>query len=68
MVVDYSKVNDHIAPCALPLPIMDELFEALAKCRKKLRMELQHGFWQLQLSEAAKLLTSFILPGGEVFR
>ena len=68
MVVDYSKVNDHIAPCALQLPIIDELLYALAKCRYKSPIDLQHGSLQVQLSEAEKPLTSFILPTGEVFR
>jgi hypothetical protein len=67
-VVDYGKLNDLIAPCALPLPVMDHLLNLLAKCPVKSKMDLQSGFWQVQLTDRAKALTAFVLPSGEVYR
>ena len=65
-VVDYSKLNKLCAPCALPLPLMDVLLENLARCKYKSKMDLQHGFWQVKLTDKAKQLTSFILPNQAV--
>jgi hypothetical protein len=35
LVVDYNKLNKLCAPCALPLPLMDNLLEQLARCPVK---------------------------------
>jgi len=43
-VVDYSKLNKLCAPCALPLPLMDQLLDQLARCSVKSKMDLQSGF------------------------
>jgi hypothetical protein len=68
MVVDYSRVNKIVAPCALPLPKMDPLLDALARCRWKSKMDLTPGFYQVALTDEAKNLTAFVLPNGEVHR
>jgi hypothetical protein len=68
LVVDYSKLNRLVAPCALPLPLMDPILDNLSACRFKTKMDLQAGFWQVRLSDSAKSLTAFILPDQTVFR
>jgi hypothetical protein len=68
MVVDYSRLNGYVKPCALPLPLMEPLLDQLAQCDVKTRMDLQHGFWQVQLDPEAQALTSFISPDGKFFQ
>ena len=67
-VVDYSKLNKLLQPCALPLPLMDHLLDKLAACKFKSKMDLTSGFWQVRLSPESKNLTSFILPNQMVYR
>ena len=50
-VVDYHKVNKWLAPSVLPLPLMENLLNRLAKCAVKSKMDLQAGFWQVRLDE-----------------
>ena len=68
LVIDYSRLNRAVAPCALPLPLMEPLLDSLALCRFKSKLDLQAGFWQVRLTEAASRLTAFITPEQEVYR
>ena len=68
IVGQYVKLNKMTKPHAGYLPNMEELFESLAKCRYKTKMDIRSGFWQIGLTKRAQELSVFTTPNGRCFR
>ena len=68
MVIQFRKLNSRSKAHAGYLPNMEQLFESLAKCRFKSKLDMRSGFWQVGLSERAKNLCTFCIPSGRCFR
>ncbi|KFD60577.1 LOW QUALITY PROTEIN: hypothetical protein M514_27243 [Trichuris suis] len=57
LCVDYRKLNEVSRRDAYPIPRVDETLEALARAR-------YYGYWQVELTDAAKEKTAFITHDG----
>ena len=49
------------------IPNMENTLETIAKCRLKTKMDKRSGFWQVDLTRAARELLAFVTPKGRVF-
>ena len=47
---------------------MENTLERIAKCRYKTKMDRCSGFWQVDLTAAARELLAFITPNGRLFK
>uniref|UniRef100_A0A5S6Q2I3 RNA-directed DNA polymerase n=2 Tax=Trichuris muris TaxID=70415 RepID=A0A5S6Q2I3_TRIMR len=64
LCVDYRKLNEVSRRDAYPIPRIDETLEALAGARYFSTIDLLSGYWQVELTEAAKEKTAFITHDG----
>ena len=46
---------------------MGNTLERIAKCQFKTKMDKRSGFWQVDLTQAAQELLTFVTPKGRVF-
>ena len=68
LVVDYGEVHKKSQHHSGSIPNMESTLELIAKCRYKTRMDKRSGFWQVDLTAAAKELLAFKTSKGCVFR
>jgi transposase InsO family protein len=61
---DYRFVNDLIKGDAFPLPLPENVFDALQGSRVFSKLDLTKGFWQIPLDEAAKAILAMSTPLG----
>ncbi|KFD63429.1 hypothetical protein M514_24355 [Trichuris suis] len=64
LCVDYRKLNEVSRRNAYPIPRVDETLEALAGARYFSTIDLLSGYWQVELTDAAKEKTTFINHDG----
>jgi transposase InsO family protein len=62
--VDYRRLNAVTKFDAYPLPRIDETLEALSGARYFTTLDLISGYWQVGLSESAKLKSAFVVRSG----
>jgi hypothetical protein len=62
--VDYRKLNAVTRFDAYPLPRMDETFEALCGAKFFSTLDLISGYWQVGMTEQARLKTAFTTRNG----
>ena len=62
--VDYRKLNDVTAKDAYPLPRIDSCLDCLAKAKVFSTLDMQSGYWQLELAEKDRSKTAFITKYG----
>ena len=62
--VDYRKLNDVTVKDAYPLPRIDSCLDCLASAKLFSTLDLQSGYWQLQLEEKDRSKTAFITKYG----
>ncbi|KFD60898.1 LOW QUALITY PROTEIN: hypothetical protein M514_26959 [Trichuris suis] len=62
LCVDYRKLNEPWD--AYPIPRVDETLDALAGARYSSTIDLLSGYWQVELTAAAKEKTAFITHDG----
>ena len=62
--VDYRKLNDVTAKDAYPLPRIDSCLDCLAKAKLFSTLDMQSGYWQLELAEKDRSKTAFITKYG----
>ena len=68
LVVDYGEVNMKTQNYSGSIPNMHNTLERIAKCRYNTKMDKRSGFWQVDLTAAARELLAFITPKGRVFK
>jgi transposase InsO family protein len=63
---DYRRPNDLIKGDAFPLPLPENMFDALQGSRMFSKLDLTKGFWQIPLDEASKAILAMSTPIGLV--
>lgn len=61
---DFTELNRFIVRERLILPSTEEIFSKLSNAKVFSKLDARMGFWQIQLSEECKRLTTFITPFG----
>ena len=61
---DYRRVNDLIRGDAFPLPLPENMFDALQGSRIFSKLDLTKGFWQIPLDEPSKPVLAMSTPLG----
>ena len=61
---DYRFVNDCIKGDAYPLPLPENMFDALQGSRVFSKLDLTKGFWQIPMEEASKAVLAMSTPLG----
>lgn len=62
--VDYRRLNEVTKKDSYPLPRMDDLFSTLAGSTWFSTMDLQSGYWQVEMSDGDKEKTAFTNDSG----
>ncbi|MGH0157420.1 UNVERIFIED_CONTAM: hypothetical protein FKN15_033604 [Acipenser sinensis] len=57
--VDYRKLND-----AYPLPTIGEILDSLSGTRIFMTLDLNSGYWQVEMDPGSKDKTTFVTPFG----
>ena len=61
---DYRKLNNITVKDVYPLPRIDDALSRLAQTQFYSIMDMQSGFWQIELAPEAEEKTAFITPDG----
>ena len=64
LCVDYRKLNEVTKKDRYPLPIMEDLFDALAGAQVFSSLDLASGYWQVEVAEEDREKTAFVVPNG----
>ncbi len=62
--MDYRRLNDVTKKDAYPLPRIDDCLDCLSGARYFSTLDLQSGYWQLEVEEDDKPKTAFITRSG----
>ena len=62
--IDYRKLNAISVKDAYPLPRIDDCLDALAGAKCFSTLDLASGYWQVGMTEEAKLKSAFVTNGG----
>ena len=62
--IDYRRLNDVTVKDAYPLPRIDSCLDQLSSAKIFSTLDLQAGYWQLELDESSKARTAFISKYG----
>ena len=62
--IDYRKLNAISIKDAYPLPRIDDCLDALAGAKCFSTLDLASGYWQVGMTEEAKLKSAFVTNGG----
>ncbi len=64
-VIDYRKLNEQTIPDRLPLPVISDILRSLGITNKLFStIDIKSVFWQIELEEASRPLTTFSTPSG----
>jgi hypothetical protein len=61
---DFRKLNSITEKDVYPLPLIDEVLDQLAEAQYFTTLDLQSGYWQLEVSPADRPKTAVITPRG----
>ena len=59
MVVDMRSANEAIRRTHYPVPTLDELLEKFNTCTKFSKVDLNHGYHQIELNPESRYITTF---------
>ena len=62
--VDYRRLNDAAVKDAYPLPRIDDTLDMLAGKQWVSTLDLASGYWQVSLSQEARIKTVFVTHSG----
>lgn len=62
LCVDYRALNKKIVKDIYPLPLIDDQLDALQGARVFNMLDLQDGFFHVEVEESSRKYTAFILP------
>jgi hypothetical protein len=69
LCVDYRRLNAITRKDSYPLPLIDEILDALGGCQVYSTLDARSGYWQVPLAtEEDKDKTAFVIPGGGHYR
>ena len=61
---DYRKINNVTIKDSYPLPLIDDLIDSVGQAKFVTKIDLLKGYYQVGLTERAKLISAFITPFG----
>ena len=61
---DYRKINNITIKDSYPLPLIDDLIDSVGQAKFVTKIDLLKGYYQVGLTERAKLISAFITPFG----
>ena len=64
LCTDYRQVNRITVPDAYPLPRLDDIIDTLGNATYITKIDLLRGYYQIPLTERAKLISAFVTPDG----
>ena len=64
MVTDYRKVNSVTVTDCYPLPRIDDIIDKVGTAKFVTKIDLLKGYYQIPLSEEAKVISAFTVPSG----
>jgi hypothetical protein len=62
--VDYRKLNAITRRNSYPVPLVQDVFDAMAKAKIFSTMDLKNGYWQLSMDPESIPKTAFVVPSG----
>lgn len=63
LCLDAREINKHTLKDAYPLTTIDGVYLRIGKIKYVSKLDLKYSFWQVPLSERAKNITAFPVPG-----
>lgn len=64
LCVDFRLLNKKISKDRYPLPLIEDQLDALQNARIFSTLDLKNGFFHVQMDEASRKYTAFIVPDG----
>lgn len=64
LCVDYRKLNSNTVKDAFPIPRIEDAIDSMSKAKYFTTLDLASGYWQVELSNAAKAKSAFVTPFG----
>lgn len=67
-VVDFRKVNNVSKKDAYPIPFIASILDKLRAGKYVSTLDLEKGYWQVELEERSREITAFTIPGRGLFQ
>uniref|UniRef100_A0AAV1TTL7 Reverse transcriptase domain-containing protein n=1 Tax=Peronospora matthiolae TaxID=2874970 RepID=A0AAV1TTL7_9STRA len=64
LCIDYRRVNQLTRLMVYPMPLISDLLEDLDKALWYCSLDMASGFWVVEMTERAKLISAFVKPFG----
>ena len=64
LCIDYRRVNQLTRLMVYPMPLISDLLEDLDKALWYCSLDMASGFWVVEMTERAKLISAFVTPFG----
>lgn len=65
MVIDFRQINAHTEKSAYPLPVVQDEIPKAAGHNFYVKFDLKPGFYQIELTDRAQKICSFVTPQGQ---
>lgn len=65
LCIDYRHLNKKVRMDAFPVPAIEHIFQCLKGAKVFTTLDLNSAFYQIELSDKSKELTSFVTPEGQ---
>jgi len=65
LCIDYRQLNKKVVMDSFPVPSIEHIFQCLKGAKVFTTLDLNSAFYQVELSEQSKDLTSFVTPEGQ---
>lgn len=62
--VDYRKISDNTLMDAYPIPTIQEILDSLAGAAVLSSLDLNSGYWQVEMDSKVQEITAFVCPFG----